>query len=247
MTIMSRPAPDSDLKASSPQEPGRGWREGLSQLRSYASGDSQSNGGRSRFVFLMRVVLPSVAALLIGLVVILPQFRAHEERFSIGFSKIRVQDLEAVTMLNARYYGTDEKNQPFTITANFAAEEKPGSQVYSLDAPKADLTTTDGNWLVLGAEIGLYSKNPQTLDLLGGVTFFHDKGYEIQTSAAHVELKNGDASGDDPVKGHGPFGQVDSQGFRLFERGARIVFTGKTKLVLRPGETNPTSPRARKP
>lgn len=246
MTIMNRPAPDSDTKASERQEPSRGWRGGLTQLRAYANGDSQRNGGRSRFVFLMRVVLPSVAALLIGLVVFLPQFRAHEERFSVGFSKIRVQDLESVTMLNARYYGTDDKNQPFTLTANFAAEENPGSQVYSLDAPKADLTTTDGNWLVLGAEIGLYSKTPQTLDLLGGVTFFHDKGYEIQTSTAHVDLQNGSAAGDDPVKGHGPFGQVDSQGFRLFDRGARIIFTGKTKLVLRPTDTQP-APRTRKP
>jgi hypothetical protein len=34
------------------------------------------------------------------------------------------------------------------------------------------------------------------------------------------------------VAGQGPFGQISSQGFMVLDKGSRVIFMGKTKLVI---------------
>jgi lipopolysaccharide export system protein LptC len=200
-----------------------------------AAGEIKSRDPRyTRFVGWMKIVLPSVAALVLGLVLVWPQIVGRDERFRVSFSNISTKDVDTLSMVNARYYGTDKDNQPFSVTADTANEASKGAKAVELDAPKADLTTKDGQWLVLSADNGLYSQPSSTLDLLGNVNLFHDKGYEIHTPSASADLKMGSASGDDVVHGQGPFGVLTSEGFRLYDKGARIVFTGKAHLVLDP-------------
>ncbi|MCC7167866.1 MAG: LPS export ABC transporter periplasmic protein LptC [Rhodospirillales bacterium] len=189
----------------------------------------------TRFVTTMKVTLPAVAALLLGAVLIWPQIVGRDERFRVGFSGLSAKEVDALTMVNARYFGTDNNNQPFAVTADSASEVAKGVMAVELESPKADLTAGDGTWLALSADTGVYSQPSQMLDLMGNVNLYHDKGYELHTASARADLKEGRASGDDPVKGQGPFGVLESQGFRLYDRGARIVFTGKSKLVLHPG------------
>ncbi len=78
------------------------------------------------------------------------------------------------------------------------------------------------------------------LDLKGGVIMFHDMGYEFHTPRASIDMANRSARGDSPVQGQGPFGQISAAGFRLLENGERIIFTGKTRLVLFPDAPKPT-------
>jgi lipopolysaccharide export system protein LptC len=136
-------------------------------------------------------------------------------------------------MVNARYHGTDSKNQPFTVTADTANETaSKKAKVVDLDHPTADLTTRDGTWLTVSADTGIFSQVDNTLSLLGGVNIFHERGYEIQTASANMDLKAGSVSGDDPIKGQGPFGEIEAEGFRVYEKGQMIIFTGKAKLIL---------------
>ena len=49
-----------------------------------------------------------------------------------------------------------------------------------------------------------------------------------------LDLAAGDAIGTEPVRGQGPFGQLRAEGFRIYNRGERVEFIGKSKLVIRP-------------
>jgi lipopolysaccharide export system protein LptC len=62
----------------------------------------------------------------------------------------------------------------------------------------------------------------------------HDKGFNIFTEAATVDLKDGSAAGDSTVSGAGPSGELQSEGFRLSDRGQIIVFTGKSRMLIYP-------------
>lgn len=200
-----------------------------------AAGEIKSRDPRyTRFVGLMKITLPAVAALVLGLVLVWPQIVDKGERFRVSFSNISTKDVDTLSMVNARYFGTDKDNQPFSVTADTANEAAKGASAVELEAPKADIMTRDGQWLALSADNGLYSQPSSTLDLLGNVNLFHDKGYEIHTTSAQADLKMGTASGDDLVRGQGPFGALTADGFRLYDKGARIVFTGRTHLVLDP-------------
>ncbi|MEJ0072220.1 MAG: LPS export ABC transporter periplasmic protein LptC [Pseudomonadota bacterium] len=94
------------------------------------------------------------------------------------------------------------------------------------------MTTAGGAWVAVTAETGVYHNDAKLLDLAGDVSVFHDGGTEFHTTTAHVDLGAGSAAGDDPVDGQGPSATIKSAGFRLYDRGARIIFTGKAHLML---------------
>jgi lipopolysaccharide export system protein LptC len=50
-------------------------------------------------------------------------------------------------------------------------------------------------------------------------------------------MKAGDARGSKPVEGQGPFGNLKAEGFVIHNRGERIEFTGRSTIVLHPGQT----------
>ena len=72
------------------------------------------------------------------------------------------------------------------------------------------------------------------LDLNGEVTLFHDRGFELRTQAAQVDLEAGVARGSEDVEGQGPFGNLEAEGFQVLDRGARVLFMGKSRAVLYP-------------
>ena len=196
-----------------------------------AQTERRAGGGYSKFVVWMKVLLPFVALGLIALVIAWPRLKANDG-FRIGFASVRLSGESQPGMDNARYVGTDEKQQPFAVTADLARIISETDGEMALELPKADLTLEDGTWLVLTADTGRYKRSPPTLELQGGVNLFHDTGYEISTDQLMVNLNSGMAEGHTPVTGHGPFGELKSQGLKLIDKGRVIYFTGPAHLIL---------------
>ncbi|MCH7936545.1 MAG: LPS export ABC transporter periplasmic protein LptC [Proteobacteria bacterium] len=188
----------------------------------------------SRFVQMMKFLLPTVALVLIGLVLAWPYLKTEDLKFRLSFAALTADQTEDPSMVNPRYVGFDKDNQAYSITADLARKLTGESPNVELEMPKADITLDDGTWLVLTAETGIYRRTEKTLDLEGAVNMFHDSGYEFRTSRASIELEKGIARGSAPVHGQGPFGDLSGEGFYLIDKGKTIVFTGKSKLVIYP-------------
>ena len=189
----------------------------------------------SRFVQMMKVLLPVVAALLIILILVWPYLRSEDLRFRLSFAALTANQNEDPSMAKPRFLGIDKENKAYSITADLARNLAAGSSSVELEMPKADITLDDGTWLVLTAKSGIFRQAKKTLDLTGAVNLFHDSGYEFKSSKAAIDLQKGVASGSEAVRGHGPFGEMQGEGFRLFDKGKTIIFTGKSKLVFFPG------------
>lgn len=193
--------------------------------------------GRNRysiFVGLMKVMLPAMAAALVLLVIAWPQLTFDESRFRLGISNLAPGQAQSLTMLNARFDGIDEKDQPYTLTADMATQASQNEDLIELELPKADITLQDGTWLALTAKSGQYDRESELLDLFGSVSVFHDKGMEMRTEAARVDLHNGTAESVQPVEGQGSMGFINSEGFLVLDRGERIIFTGKSRMIIMP-------------
>jgi lipopolysaccharide export system protein LptC len=189
----------------------------------------------SHFVGWMKVLLPAVAAALVLLVFAWPQFSFRESRFRLGMARLSLDQADSLTMLNARYDGVDENSQPFSVTADMATQSRQDDELVHLELPKADMTLDDGAWLALTARTGAYQRTAEVLDLVGSVSLFHDKGVEMRTESARIDLQAGTAEGQQPVEGQSVFGTIDAEGFRVQDRGQTIIFTGKSRLVLQAG------------
>jgi len=196
--------------------------------------------GYSRFVHIVKLLLPVGAVVLLALVALWPQFAPDDLRFRIGFAAIKAGLSGDPSMVNPRYVGTDQEDQPYAVTAELARSLSEGTAKVELDMPKADITLDDGTWLVLTAETGVFARAEKTLDLQGAVNLYHDSGYEFRTESAAIDLAKGSAVGNVPVVGQGPFGNLEAQGFRLVDKGKTIYFTGKSKLILFSGDKKAT-------
>jgi lipopolysaccharide export system protein LptC len=166
--------------------------------------------------------------------VVWPELSEQENRFRLGPAKIDRSEAKKLRMINARFMGVDVSKRPFTVTVDSADQANPDSSDIVLVSPKADILLENGVWIALTATDGNFDREDQILELTGNVNLFHDSGYEFSTESAVLDLTAGDATGTEPVEGQGPFGHLSAEGFKIYNRGERIKFTGKAKLTIAP-------------
>ena len=187
-----------------------------------------------RFVGIAKILLPTIATALIAIVIVWPELSGGNSVFTLVPAKIDRSEAENLRMLNARFTGVDASRRPYTLTADSADQTDAKSADIALVAPKADILLGNGAWVALTATSGNFNRDRQLLELTGNVNLFHDSGYEFRTESAVFDLTAGDATGTEPVEGQGPFGHLKAEGFRIYNRGERVEFTGKSKLTINP-------------
>jgi lipopolysaccharide export system protein LptC len=210
--------------------------------REHAVGDQVAQ--YSRFVSWMKLALPIAAGVLLLAVVVLPMLRKDDERFRIGMNMIKGASTDTLSMTNARYFGTDDKGQPFAVTATGVRQHAQEDHQVDLIGPHAEIKLEGGEALSASAGAGLYHRDLEKLDLSDGVTVVQNKDNQLRTKSAVVMLKEGSASGREAVSSEGPYGTMQAAGgFDLTERGKIVKFIGPAKLVLKSG-AEPATPAA---
>lgn len=187
----------------------------------------------SRRVALLKRLLPAIGVALLLLTAVWPRLAPLWERMRLAFPAINLHDARELDMINPRYAGVDRQGHPFVVTAASGRQLPDRQDLMSLRAPRADIKTHSGANIAITADTGIYQSQTQLLDLFGNVTLTHQNGTKFVTQAARVEAAVDRAEGDRPVVGHGPSGDLAAQGFRVLDKGNKILFTGHADLVLR--------------
>lgn len=190
--------------------------------------------GYSRFVLLAKYALPVIAGVVMMLVVVWPELKSTPKKFAVGLSDVKIETAGGQRVINARFTGVDSENRPFSITAESVVQAGSDDNGVALAEPKADVTLAGDSWVAISAPTGIFRRDDEILDLSGVVDLFHDDGYEFQTAEARVNFGTSTASGDSPIRGQGPFGTIEAEGFRIAGSGDSIFFTGKSRLLVYP-------------
>jgi lipopolysaccharide export system protein LptC len=195
----------------------------------------------SRRVAVLRRLLPAIGVGLLLLIVMWPRLAPLWERIRFAFPAINLRDARELDMIHPRYVGTDRNGHPFVVTAASGRQLPNRQNLMSLHLPRADIKTHSGANVVITADTAIYQSQAQVLDLFGRVTLVHQNGTRFVTPSARVEAASNRAEGHQPVTGHGPSGDVTAQGFRILDKGDRILFTGHSDLLLR--SAKPVAPK----
>ncbi|MGD9637873.1 MAG: LPS export ABC transporter periplasmic protein LptC [Alphaproteobacteria bacterium] len=188
--------------------------------------------GYTRFVKILKLLLPAIASVLIGLILIWPQILAEKDKFKINIGIPEFSRIESMRMVNAKFFATDNKNQPYSLSADLAMETEPGSMIIELTKPKADIMMSDNTWVAAEASNGVFKQKDEILELNDGVSIFHDGGYNFEIGKMKIDLKKGEAVSNEKILFAAPFGEVAGEGLSISEKGNKIKITGKTKVKL---------------
>lgn len=202
------------------------------QARAAAPPRWSGRNGYSNFVALMKVTLPVVAIMLVGVIVFWNRIVPNPRLLAPDVSSLSADFAENLAMINPRFDGIDNAGRPYHLTASEAQQLDSNANEVTLIQPSGDVTLGDGTWLSLSADQGQYLRKEELLHLVGNVSFFHDQGFEMQSPSALVDFRASRASGDQGVTGQGPAGTLEAEGFDFQNEGVDIFFNGKSHLTI---------------
>ncbi len=203
------------------------------RLDAFAPRDDQStrlSQNYSRFVNVMRWLLPSAAVALVALVIAWPSLFGDAEGVFPDFGE---RDGGGLRITGPRYLGVDSRDHPFAVTADAAVQVADIPQRVSLDTLEAQFSLEDGTALHIEAKNGLYDRRSEVLHLAGWVDIRSADGYELLARNVRVDLSNGFAVGSGAVKGSGAFGELEANGFHIDKNGRNLKFSGGVRLLIR--------------
>jgi lipopolysaccharide export system protein LptC len=197
----------------------------------------------SRRVALLKRALPALGVLLLLLIAVWPQLAPIWERMRFAFPAIDLREARELRMLNPRYAGTDRLGRPYVVTAAVGHQVPDRQDLMSLEGARADVKSHSGADVAVTAETGVYQSQAQLLDLFGNVTLVHENGTRFVTQRARLDVAHNAAEGNDAIEGHGPSGDIKAQGFRIYDKGDTVIFTGNSEALLRGAKVTPASAR----
>lgn len=197
-----------------------------------ATASDKQDNRHSRLVRRAKLLLPAVAALLIGLLLLFPSLKPDKE-FNLDITLPKKGELEKLHIENTTFYITDQENQVNNFTADNIDETSPGSKLIKLNKPQGIIPVSDTTWIDVSAPTGFYNQTDNTLQLTENVEMVYSDGMTIDVPDMLYEFRKSFGHSDKNVTGRGHLGDVDSQGFEFYKDKALLIFTGKTHIIIK--------------
>lgn len=161
-------------------------------------------------VYLLKIALPSIAALVFGALLLIPAFKSIK---SSGFVMPKFDAKNDVSFMldEGNFLGRGDKGVKFEVRAKRLVENK--GKNFAVEDVSARATFADGGWVRLYSDSGEFAGGRKVISLRGGVRVVDSDGNRATTSEAIVELDADTISGSEPILAETPFGYMVGEGF----------------------------------
>ena len=146
-----------------------------------------------------KVILPMAVGVLIAVLALAPLGKKSDVSFILDKKKVQNAP-ESMRVEQARYIGTDDKGQQFTMIANRAIQPSSEVPIVDISGMWARLDLAQGP-LVIGAKTGRYNLDTQKVMIDGPVKVAGGDGYRLATRDVTVDLKQRQLASAGPVAG----------------------------------------------
>lgn len=155
-----------------------------------------------------KIVLPSAVGVLIAVLALAPLDKQSDVSFILDKKKVQNAP-ERMRVESARYTGTDDKGQRFTMTANRAIQRTSDVPLVDISGMFAELALAQGP-LLIAANQGRYNLDTQMVAIDGPVRVAGPDGYRLATRDVTVDLKQRQLQSAGPVSGQMRLGQFQA-------------------------------------
>lgn len=213
----------------------------VKQIDSLFNEDSQKNQQRpkdaivkhTKWVRRAKLILPSFAAVLIGLLVIFPSLQKNEKDLFLDITRPKKGELEKLHVEKTILNITDKDNKVHNFTAENIDETSPGSKLIKLNRPDGMMPTSFSDWVNIKSPTGYFDQNKNTLQLIDNVEIFYSQGMNVNVPDVTFDFNTSIARSTSPVKAQGYIGDLTSEGFEFSTKTGIVTFKGKTFIKLK--------------
>jgi lipopolysaccharide export system protein LptC len=186
----------------------------------------------SRFVSLMKLLLPVGAVALFAAVLIYSGLFDSRDRLDISFRDVTLPN-DDLRMVTPRVAGLDSGGRPYFITADTATQNLNVPEEITLENLQADLKFVQGtDWLSLSSSTGLLNTQSELLKLNKQVDIYSTWGYEFHAQSAEINFRDGTVTTSQPVQGHGPIGTLRADSMQADNTKQTMHFEGRVKMKI---------------
>lgn len=183
---------------------------------------------RSRLIRVYRVVLPvMIAAILLGLGGSVAYNALTSQRIPPGDAN------DPIRLVKPHFVGRDSRGRPFVLTSVTATRDPRDYQKVYLDRPTLTLDSDGADPVHITGGAGVFHEDTSKLELSKGVRLSSARG-AFDTATSLYDLKSGELGGSDAVQGSGSLGQIQAKSYSVYDKGARMVFSGEVHTRLQP-------------
>lgn len=187
----------------------------------------------SRYVRMAKLLLPSIAAVLLGVLLVLPNLQKDVRDFKLDITRPQKGELEKLHVKNTVFYVTDKDNKVQNFIAETMDETEPGSKLIKLIKPEGILPIDETNWANIKSPTGFYNQDDNTLLLTDEVETFYSEGMTIKSFDMTFDFKNSKGYSDKTVTAQGYFGNLKADSFEFSSKDDILIFKGHSDITIR--------------
>ena len=186
----------------------------------------------SKFIKTIKFIFLAISILMLVLIIInneQNQIKIVGEKFSYTE---KIDGSINQVLVKPIFMGLNKKEQPFKVTASKATRFKEESNTFYLENPVGEILIDNDKYFLSGNS-GIYDKNIQELKINGDVKFNNNLDLKFSTTEVLFDFKDQILFGEKAVSGYRNNSKINSQGIKILNKENKIIFTGKTKLLLK--------------
>lgn len=191
----------------------------------------------SRFVRVLKIVLPLSAALVVVAFVVVSLLDNLVPE-GVGIDSVVVRDGKLV-MQNPVMSGQSSDARPYTIRAVRATQDLSAADIIVLEDIVADLPAPNGSTAVLNAASGTFDRKAQTVLFDKPLSVSTDDGMTVNLQTADVDMANGGLVSNAPVSISSGDATVVAQSMQMTDKGRVIIFQDQVRMTINPSALKP--------
>lgn len=186
-----------------------------------------------RRITLARVIMWLMGLAMVGFIAVFVfQISLFESTQQSIVADKPIEDPKASVAREVSFTGYDSDNQPFTIKALRAVQDKTAPARVFLETVTIEMKLkTSGDLLRVTADKGTFDDKSKVLDLAGNIVIVNSSNYTAHMESAQVLLRDKRLTSGSPVEVRFPTGTIKAGGMEMRDDGQQVYFTDTARAI----------------
>lgn len=199
--------------------------------------DSKKNR-RAVKVRLVKLLLPCFAAIILGLMILLPYMKTTQTPLNFDITMPKKGELEKLHMENTKFNITDTDNKISNFTADNIDETEPQSRVIKLVNPKGKIPLKNGGFADMHSPSGFFDQANNKITMLEDVFINYNDEVNIKTKNVTYDFNTHKGHGSSPIVADGIYGKLKAQSYEADTKNEIYTLYGNSLIDINRKEGN---------